>query len=422
MNKKAFIPLIALLSLTVFANAQMDNLANMSAKWIRSNVRNAALDGGADMVNYNSAGLAMLDDGFYLSISNQMLFRHPQHSFNFYGTEMTYKQDGMDPILPMFYAAYKKNNYAVSSGVYISGGGATANYPDGSITTLLIGAGLSPGNQITEQSLKASSYYLTIPLNFSYALSDNLSFSVGGRYIKGINNTEANVDFSQVALGVDYKSTASGLGGIIGIDFKPSDQLNIAVHYETKVKLEFEVSDNKGSVALIEDGTKSQRDLPAVLNTGIRYKISDKLSTEADFNYYFQTAADWGDIVLADVYGNSMVKDLSDLAGNCYTANLGFIYMLNEKLEISAGCSFTAFNYDNMELYYTQMGLYEAPKYDNLNVGLGAGYNISDNIQIDLGLGRTFWNDKGIKSLSAGVPVDVKNKSYVLAIGVDFRF
>ena len=280
---------------------------------------------------------------------------------------------------------------------------------------------MSPGNLSTEQSLKASSYYLAIPLNFSYALSDNFSFSVGGRYIKGINNTEANVAFSQVVLGVDYKSTASGFGGIIGVDFRPSDKLNIAVHYETKVNLEFEVSANKGSVALVENGTKSQRDLPAVLNTGIRYKISDKLSTEADFNYYFQTDADWGNIVFADVYGNSTVKNLSDLAGNCYTANLGFIYMLNEKLEVSAGCSFTAFNYDDMELYYTQLGLYEAPKYDNLNIGLGAGYNISDNIQIDLGLGRTFWNDESIKSLGADIPVDVTNKSYVLALGVDFR-
>jgi len=422
MNKKAIIPIIALITLTVIANAQMDNLANMSAKWIRSNVRNAALDGGADMVNYNPAGLAMLDDGIYLSISNQMLFRHPQHSFSFYGTEMSYEQDGMDPILPMFYAAYKKNKYAVSSGVYISGGGATVDYPNGSITTLLIGASLFPGNQITDQSLKASSYYLTVPLNFSYAISDNFSFSVGGRYIKGINNTEANVAFSQVALGVDYKSTASGFGGVIGIDFNPSEKLNIAVHYETKVKLEFEASDNKGSIALIEDGTKSQRDLPAVLNTGIRYKISDKLSAEADFNYYFQTAADWGNIELADAQGNLSTIDFSDAAGNCYTANLGFIYSLNEKLELSAGCSYTAFNYDNMELYYTQLGLYEALKYDNLNVGLGAGYNLTDNIQIDLGLGRTFWSDKTINSLSAGIPVDVTDKAYVLAIGVDLRF
>ena len=89
----------------ISAHAQMDNLANMSAKWIRSNVRNAALDGGADMVNYNPAGLAILDDGVYLSFSNQMLFRSPQHAFNFGAGELSYEQDGSDPFLPMFYAA-----------------------------------------------------------------------------------------------------------------------------------------------------------------------------------------------------------------------------------------------------------------------------------------------------------------------------
>lgn len=419
--RKIVVPIIALLIVSTIANAQMDNLANMSAKWIRSNVRNATLDGGADMVNYNPAGLALLNDGIYLSLSNQFLFRHPQHSFNFYGNEMSFEQDGMDPFLPMFYAAYKKSNFAISSGIYISGGGATVDYPNGSITTLLIGSSMSPGNQITEQSLKASSYYLTVPLNFSYAVSDVLSFSLGGRYINGINNTEANIAFSQVALGVDYKSTASGLGGIIGVDYNPSDKLNIAIHYETKVSLEFEASDNAGSVALVEDGTKSQRDLPAVLNTGIRYNISDKLSAEADFNYYFQTSADWGDVELSDAQGNSFSTDLSDAAGNCYTANLGFNYLLTEKLEVSAGFSYTAFNYDNMELYYTQLGLYEALKYDNFNVGVGAGYNVTDNIQIDLGLGRTFWSDKTINSLSAGIPVNVTDSGYVLAIGLDIR-
>lgn len=44
----------------------MDNLANMSAKWIRSNARNAATD-GADIVNYNPAGLVKMNDGVHLS-------------------------------------------------------------------------------------------------------------------------------------------------------------------------------------------------------------------------------------------------------------------------------------------------------------------------------------------------------------------
>jgi len=423
--KKGILSFAVLFLLVFSVNAQMDNLANMSAKWMRTNVRNATLDGGGDMVNYNPAGLAMLSDGIYVSLSNQTMFRHPEHSFNFLNTDLSYEQDGCDPFLPMFYAAWKKNRIAISSGVYITGGGATVNYPDGSINTIMMGYSISPGNQITNQSLKASSYYLTVPLNFSYAINDKLSLSAGARFVRGINKTEAEIAYSSVVFDVDYKSNANGWGGIIGIDYKPCNRLNIALHYETKVKLEFEAKDNKGSMSLEADGTKSKRDLPAVLSSGIAYHISDKLIAETDFNYYFQKRADWGQ--LTDPTSGEVV-DASDAAGNCYTANLGFRYLLNDKLELSAGCSYTHFNYDNIELYYTKMGLYEALKYNNLNVGFGAGYYITKNIQLDLGFGRTFWKDKTVNSLSAQkalgteFPVNLTDKSYVLAIGVDLRF
>ncbi len=437
--KGIILPIILVLFSVGSANAQMDNLANMSAKWVRSNVRNAALDGGADMVNFNPAGLSLLDDGIYISLSNQTLFRHPEHSFNLGTGEKSYEQDGIDPFLPMCYAAWKKGNMAISSGIYISGGGASVNYPDGSININLMGYKLLIAKaaygytSFQDQSLEASSYYLTVPLNFSYAVNDQLSFSVGGRYIRGINKTKANITLTESLLSapdanvtVDYATYANGFGGVFGVNYKATEKLNIALHYETRVKLNFETEDNKGNYQLQEDGVKNRRDLPAVLYAGVSYDITDKLMAEVDFNYYFQTNADWGtftDPTEVDEEGDNIVVDASDAAGNCYTANLGFIYSLNEKLELSAGCSYTAFNYDDMELYYTKMGLYEALKYNNLNVGLGAGYNVTDNIQVDLGFSRTFWKDKTIKSLNAGgLDVDVTDSGYVLAIGVDLRF
>ncbi len=161
------------------ASAQMDNLANMSAKWIRSNVRNAALD-GADLVNYNPAGLVKLTDGFHISLNNQTLFRKPQHSFNIGMGAKSYEQDGADPFLPALYAAFKKNKWAISTGIYVTGGGSTVNYTSGSINTNLLGAqqlGKVPAfyTQLKDQSLKGSSYYLAVPVGFSYAISEKLS-------------------------------------------------------------------------------------------------------------------------------------------------------------------------------------------------------------------------------------------------------
>jgi long-chain fatty acid transport protein len=185
------------------------------------------------------------------------------------------------------------------------------------------------------------------------------------------------------------------------------------------VKLEFEADENKGTFVIEEDGAKTRRDLPAVINTGITYKITDNVMAGVDFNWYFQKAADWGTIVDPRT---AYEKDASDVAGDCYTANAGLNYQLNEKLQLSAGFSYTAFLYDDMELYYTQMGVYETLKNNNFNVGIGAGYKINDKIEIDLGIGRTFWKDLTINSLNAsGLPVKTTDKSYVLALGLDFR-
>lgn len=429
--KISFQLLILLLIFSGKISAQLDNLSNMSAKWVRTNVRNASLD-GTDIVNYNPAGLARLNDGIYFSLSNQTLFRKPEHSFNIGAGEQSYKQEKADPILPMFYAAYKKDKWAISSGVYISGGGASVNYPQGSINTTLLGYSYLPMinasygtdySSLTNQSLKASSYYLTVPLNFSYAVNEKIALSIGGRYVKCINRTKAGITFTGASVApdypvnVDYKSNANGFGGVFGVNYSPCEKLNIAIHYETRVKLDFEADDNKGNISIEEDGSKSRRDLPAVINTGLTYKFTEKISFGADFNYYFQKNANWGTITDP---ASGEIKKASEVAGNCYTTNLGFTYQWNEKLQLSAGCSYTTFLFDDKELYYTKMGLYEALKNNNLNIGIGAGYNITKKVQIDLGFGRTFWKDYTIKSINAGgVDVNTSDKSYVIAIGVD---
>ncbi|HPT21842.1 MAG TPA: outer membrane protein transport protein [Bacteroidales bacterium] len=427
--------LILLTSICLFTtgviNAQMDNLSNMSAKWVMSNTRNAATD-AADIVNYNPAGVVRLSDGLHINLSNQTMFRKPEHTFNLGAGEKTYGQDGTDPFLPMLYVSYKKNNWAISSGTYISGGGATANYPDGSINTNLLGYSLmtyinsttgAGYTALSSQYLKASSYYITVPLIFSYSLSDKLSVAAGGKYIKGSNKTEAGVTLGssmlgapETAINVDYKENSTGFGGVIGIFYQPDDKLNLSIHYDTKVKLDFEASDNSGSYTLTADGVKNRRDLPAALCTGASYKVTDKLTAAADFNYFFQKNAEWGTITSPR---DGKKYDASDAAGNCYTAGLGFSFDATDALQLNAGCKYTSFMYDDKELYYTKMGLFEVVKYNNLNFGLGASYKMSEKFQIDLGLGRTFWKDSEIRSLSANVPVNIQDKGYVVAIGVD---
>ncbi|MFA7115843.1 MAG: outer membrane protein transport protein [Bacteroidales bacterium] len=458
MKKKQLLLTLALLSILSIdtAFAQMDNLANMSSEWIRMNNRNAALD-AADIVNYNPAGLVFLKPGFHFNLSNQTLIRQPKHTYNFgdeLGGEKSFKQDGIDAFLPMFYATYVKENWAIGTGIYISGGGASVNYPDGSISTDLMtqqilyttdapdpfpaGTHLNDIYGANQQSLKASSYYLTVPLSFSYKINDIFSVSAGVRYIRGINNTKASLTLLSSPFGapdtdinIDYNATANGFGYVLGFNAALSEKLNIAAHYESKVKLDFENDVNEDGTDLFTDGAKNRRDLPATLNTGISYKITDKLRTEVNYNYYFQTNADWG-ITLFDT---PYEEETSKLAGNCYTLGAGFAYDMNEKAQVSLGCSYTHFGYENdenKEIYYSNLGWYEALKNTNLNIGFGGSYEVLKDLKLNLGFGITFWKDYNISSVGAEglkpfIPTTIadtnvkcEDQSYVISIGIDY--
>src|SRR6185369_13742162 len=93
--------------------AQMDNLSNMSAEWMRTGARNAATD-ATDIVVYNPAAITNLSNGFHINFSNQSLFRHPSHSYDLgigQGPQK-FEQASSDPFLPNLYVAYKLNNWA----------------------------------------------------------------------------------------------------------------------------------------------------------------------------------------------------------------------------------------------------------------------------------------------------------------------
>ncbi len=448
--KKKYV-LLAFLMILMFDGkrvfAQMDNLANMSAEWIRMNNRNAALD-AADIVNYNPAGLVFLKPGLHFNLSNQTLIRHPKHSYDLGLGDgpQSFEQEGIDPFLPMFYAAFVKNNWAIGTGVYISGGGATVDYPDGSISTDLmtkqivyLQTGMLPSQiyNSNEQSLKASSYYLTVPLLFSYRINKVFSASVGARYIRGINNTEAALSLSDspisapdMALGIDYDATANGVGAVLGVNIAPSERLNIAAHYESRVKLDFENDVKVDDTGLFTDGAKNRRDLPAALSTGISYRFSERLRTEVNYNYYFQTAADWGTTSITS--GDEVIEaETSELAGNCYTLGAGFAYDMSEKTQLSLGCSYTHFGYDNDEeksIYYSNLGWYEALKNSNLNIGFGGACKVRENLSVNLGFGITLWKDYDISSVNAlalGVSaenavVKCEDRGYVISVGVNY--
>ncbi len=417
---------VFLLSMPLWA--QMDNLTNMSVEWMRMPARNAASD-SADIVVYNPAALVRLGDGFHLNLGNQSLLRKPSHTYDLGlgAGEQSFSQDGIDAFLPNFYAAYKKDNWAAYGGLYISGGGAVADYPDGSITTdfislLAVGGAGGAYARARDQYLKASSYYLTATLGGACAFTEEFSASLGLRYVSAVNTTkmgfiltDSPLSLPDQALTFDGKDKADGLGFVLGVHFAAGPKLDLAAHYESKVKLDFKTTVNKDDIGLATDGAKSRRDLPAVLYLGAGYRWSTKLQMLVDFNYWFQTAADWG---TTEVDGAE--KKWADAGGDCYAVGIGFSYDLCEHLKISAGTVFTKFLFKDKELYYTRLGEFEAPKNDNWNSGIGLAYKACPKLTLNLALGATLWpNEEVTARFALPFVVAVKAHAYSLSIGAN---
>ena len=426
--------IFVLLSIIAFqSNAQMDNLTNLSVEWMRTGARNAATN-GTDIAVYNPAGLTHLTEGVHLNFSNQSLFRSPSHSYNLgmgEGEKM-HTQTGSDPFLPELFFAYNKNKFALYAATYMAGGGATMNYPDGSLTTDLIALGVlqaAGGGYMStsKQSLKASSMYLTMMAGAAYSLSKNISASLSIRNISAKNTAEGGMtltaspfDFPDQPLAIDYEENANGVGAVVGINAN-FDGFTISARYESKVKLDFKTKQNKDDFGITVDGQMNRRDLPAVAGIGMAYSLSSKTKAYVDMNYFFQTDADWGKSTLA-----TNERPLSQLAGNAYGLGLGFEYAMNEKLTACMGGGYTKYMYEDKAGYYTHLGTYEVMQDNNANINSGFGYQATSKLKLNAAFMHTFWaSDQNIKTLLAqplDVDVKVNNSMNAIALGLEINF
>jgi len=420
--------------LAVFsAQAQIDNLANLSPEWTRLGSRNAATD-APDAMMYNPAGMTHLEAGWHIGIGNQSYFRKPTHEYDLGTGPVKYGQDGNDLFVPNLNVAYTKDRWSLFGGTFIAGGGATADYPNGSINTDLILAGIIPAFNAMFMSdyttgkdvyLKGTSYYLATMAGGAYALNDRLSVGASMRYLSASNHTEAGFTMTgsasglapDVPLALETKDHAAGIGFTAGLHARVTGKLDLSFRYESKVPLEFETTVTRDDIGLYTDGEKSMRDLPSVTAFGIAWQATEKLTVVSDWNYYFQTNADWGKVAIEHPdYENT---DLSETAGNAYTASLGFEYKASDDLVLSLGGVYSVNDYSDRDAYYTHFGAFETAMETNVTVCTGFAYRLTQKVRLNVGLFHAFYPEQTVRALYyQPYDVDVKVRNSVTSVGV----
>lgn len=437
MNKKlltAAITAASIFGISGQANAGgIITNTNQSAQFIRMLSRNAAID--FDAVYFNPAGMSYLKEGFLLSYGHQICFqkRTTTDSYALLNNN-EYEGDVFVPAFPTIQATWRKNKWSIGFAFGPNGGGGTAEYDNGlasfersvsNIPAALTAAGIECNNYSADINFKGGSAIYGLQLNAAYAITDNFSFSLGGRYVYVKNHYEGSISniminpvqaminpdgnmisaptfFSQAAqmytaaaamytgtqaaqmtataakmnayaqatsgMEVDADQTGSGFCPIIGFDWKINDKLNFAVKYEfnTAVELTNESEEGKDGNGMFKNDSTFNKDIPAILAAGLAYNVTDKFRASASYTLYFDQNADW------------MGRE-DKLDNDLYELSLGLEYDINSFFTISCGYqrgfSGATDSYNNDMDYSLRCNTY----------AIGGRFNLSEKLKLDFG-------------------------------------
>jgi long-chain fatty acid transport protein len=208
---------------------------------------------------------------------------------------------------------------------------------------------------------------------------------------------------------VDAEESGTGYTPIISVNISPTENLNIAVKYEFKTKLDLttKVKNNMGGGIFIA-GEKVVADMPALLSLGVEYKPISKLMLTGSFNTYFDKNVN---------YTGSATDDTKEIDKNFLEFGLGAEYGISDKLRISGGWVHTSTGVNSL---YQSDQRYSA---NTNSFGAGFGYRISDMIDLNLGGQYTFYADASRDFTDIAPYTETyKKKTWLIGVGLDFSF
>ena len=387
------------------------NKNNLSAEYIRTMNRAAATD-AADIVAYNPAGVMALENGLVTNFSFQYIDKEYDNTKG--GT--TYTSDEPS-IIPEFYAVYKKDKWAGFFGFNVPLGGGKVEYPNGNATTIRIQENFGGTGPM---KLEAESYGLGYTFGGAYQINNMFAVSLAVRYIqseKWLNGTVPAAGAGGQAT-AEYEATATGWGGIIGLDIFLNKNVTIGLKYETKTALEYEYTHKDGTNAPgtvvlnglgVRNGSKANEDLPALFSMGISYRITPAIRIEPTFTYYFQQNADLGGVATSS-------KSLEDRIGDGYDIGIAVEYAFTETLKASLGFLWTDTGVDANDM------VPEAPELDARSICVGIAWKAKPNLELNVGIGKVNYLSETTSPTATYKNVEYSKGVTYMGFGIQYKF
>ncbi|MDH6459089.1 long-chain fatty acid transport protein [Fusobacterium sp. PH5-7] len=308
MRKKlGILALTAVLGTGAYA-ASIDHIQTYTPEYLGNQAQNGMINNVS--VYYNPAGLMQLERGTYFHAGMQIAFGTEEMKYK----GKKYEADLFQPI-PNFSLYSVRDERAIFWTFGALGGGGDLEYKDGVAGIAVVPDILARFGVTAEDigsSAEGTNMYIQNTLGKAWMINDKLSMSIAARAVLGMRNLKGDLNVGYGSGGklhadIDSERTAWGFGGQIGFNYKATDRLNLALRYDTRVKMNFKASgsEKKADLSMLtlgelgfsdfypeyEPGVKYRRDLPALLAAGASYKVTDRWTMALSGNYYFNKDA-----------------------------------------------------------------------------------------------------------------------------------
>ena len=367
--KKSLVILSLLASANAFAGS-IDYLAQQDAEYFA----HPAMIGkvGVSGAYYNPAGTVFLEDGLYVQLNSQTLFKTYEMDTkeNFGG--LSHESDHPSAFVPSIQIVKKEGDRSYFLHAGAAAGGGAVKYKNGISAFEVIGEEIENTFQKTVDYLggstvNGSSYYINTTFGMAQKINSKFSVAGGLRFMYAMRelNGTASYDLDttgtpltqgkeNIRVDIDSERTGWGIGGVIGFHYQPTEKLNIGFKYETEVELNLDADgklDTTQTGFLSSDPTTNQsiiggidqkleahpviaewleddrRNLPAMMALGVSYELTDRITLLTSGNYYF----------IKDANRNGCYDNYD----NGYEISVGVDYKLNDKWTLMAGYQYT---------------------------------------------------------------------------------
>lgn len=379
--KKIIAATTALFSASMIFAGGIENKTNMSTGYLRNPSRNTECE-RPEASFYNIAGTAFMEDGLYIEAGNQFVVKEYANTLatNILsaagindGTK--YNDETFVYLYPNVDVVYKHGPFSIFANFGIYAGGGKLEYSEGTSATALLfgGAGSvykaqaeaygakaqaaaaegntasavsyqTAANTATKNALTffgaAASHSLTVnsitygeQIGLGWNFNDLVSVAAAVRFLQGTQDMKITSSYFEAAENgsdeISYSAKAFGISPVFGVHAKPLDGLDVAVQFQMKTKMNYDVSDVKGnlasSVAGITNDSEFRTDLSHALNLGVGYQVLEPLYVSTSCNIYFNKDSKMDNILAESDYDNS------------YEFALGADWKFNEKVLASLG-------------------------------------------------------------------------------------